>query len=42
VKLTYMQKWLPLLNLAGETPITSTAQMRIEVPPGEGKEYSKC
>ena len=34
VKLTYMYKWLPLFNLAvTETPLTSTAQMRIEVPP---------
>jgi TadE-like protein len=34
VKLTYMYKWLPIFQLgATETPLTSTAQMRIEVPP---------
>ena len=34
VKLTYMYKWLPIFQLgAAETPLTSTAQMRIEVPP---------
>jgi hypothetical protein len=37
VKLTYMQKWLPLLNVGAETAVTSTAQLRIEVPPA--KEY---
>ncbi len=34
VKLTYKYKWLPLLNLGvTETPVTSTAQMKIEKEP---------
>ncbi len=34
VKLSYPYQWLPLFNLkASETTLTSTAQMRIEVPP---------
>jgi Flp pilus assembly protein TadG len=45
VKLTYMYKWLPIFQLAAtETPLTSTAQMRIEVAPttknAKGEEVS--
>lgn len=33
VKITYPQKWLPILGVGPESQITSTAQMRIEVAP---------
>jgi hypothetical protein len=33
VKLTYNYEWLPLLHLGAATPLTSTAQMKIEEQP---------
>jgi Flp pilus assembly protein TadG len=33
VKLTYTHDWVPILNLGKSSTITSTAHMRIEVPP---------
>jgi hypothetical protein len=38
VKLTYKYKWLPILHL-GETPLTSTARMKIEGVPLESYKY---
>jgi Flp pilus assembly protein TadG len=42
VRLTYEYDWFGLANLLGtaaKTPITSTAAMRIEVPPAEAEKY---